>query len=801
MTKKDFLTKTLTDTVLSRRSFLKWSAALGGTAALAGGLDFGLKTVEKAAAQGEEKSLSVICYHNCGGRCALYAKVKDGVVTRLAPEAPTEEDTPANPRIIPCLRGRSQLHRVYAAERLKYPLKRVGKRGEGKFERISWEEALDTIAGEMKRIKEKYTNEAFYYMYASGAQYNGPDARPAMRRMMRLFGGYTDYYGSYSTAQYSAAMPFITAVAGNSVDDLVNSSLVVMFGDNSVVTRAGGDNAGYHYLKAKQAGAKFISVDPMLTDTALVTEAEWVAINPGTDVALIAALSYVMVEEDLYDKEFMAKYTVGFSEDTLPEGAPEDSSWISYIQGRADGVVKSPAWASKITGIPAERIASLAREIAGTKPCALLQGWGPQRRAYGEQVVRALPILAAMTGNIGIPGGGVGLRPGGMSFKMSGMPLPENPIKGIISVFMWPEFITRGSEMVKGAHDKIKGVDKINANMKFMWNHAGNTLINQHSDVNGTAKILEDESLLEFIVTVENAMTPSAKFSDIVLPETTGFEMETIMTGEGHSEKGNHAWVLFSHKVIEPYFESKEGYWIAEQIANRLDIGDAFREGHATKEDWLRDMVASAQENYEDFPSLEEFREVGIYKVASGKPSVSMAAFIEDPVANPLKTPTGKIEIYSPTLAGYNEPEEIPAIPKYIPEWEGVSDPLRETYPILMLGHHAVQRSHSTFDNVDYLNEAHPQAFWMNPIDAGKRGIKNGDMVRVFNDRGEVHLPAFVTNRVRPGAASMPQGAWYTPDANGVDTRGCVNVLTKYHPSPLAKGNPQHTNLVQVTKI
>jgi anaerobic dimethyl sulfoxide reductase subunit A len=802
MIKKDFLTKTLTDTVLSRRSFLKWSAALGGTAALAGGLDFGLKAVENAAAEGEVKTMTVACYHNCGGRCALFAEVKDGTLTRILPEPVGEKDTQDNPRIIPCLRGRSQIHRVYAPERLKYPMKRVGKRGEGKFERISWEEALDTIASEMKRIKEKYGNESFYFMYASGAQWTGPDGRAPSRRMLRLFGGYTDYYGSYSTACYGAVAPLVTGSAvGNSADDVSNSKLVVLFGDNSVVTRAGGDNCGYHYLKAKQNGARFISIDPLLTDTALVTEAEWIPIRPGTDVALIAALSYVMVEENLYDKEFMRKYVVGFDEDTLPADAPRDSSWMSYIYGRADGVVKSPEWASEITGIPAARIEKLAREIAGTKPCAMFQGWGWQRRAYGEQPVRALPILAAMTGNMGISGGSAGMRPAGMSFKMKGMPLPDNPIKSVISVFMWPDFITRGTEMTNGPRDRIKGVEKLNSNMKFMWNQAGNTVINQHSDVNLTAKILEDDTMLEFLVTVENAMTPSAKFSDIVLPETTSFEVETIMTGEGHSEKGNHAWAVFNHKTIEPLYESKEIYWIAEQLADRLGIGDEYREGHASKEDWLRDMVTSAQESYEDFPSLEDFRELGLYKVSSDKPSIALTSFIEDPIANPLKTASGKIDIYSAPLAALNEPDVVPAIPIYIPEWEGVSDPLRKTYPLQMLGHHAVQRSHSTFDNVDYLREAHPQAFWINTVDAKKRGIKNGDMVRVFNDRGEVHLPAFVTNRIAPGVTSMPQGAWYTPDANGVDTRGCVNVLTKYEPTPYAKGNPQHTNLVQVAKI
>jgi anaerobic dimethyl sulfoxide reductase subunit A len=337
--------------------------------------------------------------------------------------------------------------------------------------------------------------------------------------------------------------------------------------------------------------------------------------------------------------------------------------------------------------------------------------------------------------------------------------------------------------------------------MKFMWNFGGNTIINQHSDVNLTTKILQDDSKLEMIVVSDVAMTPSAKFADILLPDTTGFEAEEIITGEGHSEKGNHAWALLNHKVIEPMYESKPALWVAEQLANRLGLGDDFRDGHTTPEDWEKDIIASAQKSYPDFPSLEDFRKVGIYKVSSTKPTIAFADFRADPVANPLKTPTGMIEIYSPTLAALNEPDYVPAIPKYVPEWEGVSDPLRKKYPLMMSTTHFVARSHSTFDDVDYLREAHPQCIWINPVDAQARGIKNGDMVKVFNDRGEVHLPAYVTARIKQGTTNMPQGAWYHADANGVDIRGCGNVLTKYEPTPFARGNPQHTNLVQVERL
>jgi anaerobic dimethyl sulfoxide reductase subunit A len=808
MTEKNFLTKVITENALSRRSFIKWSAALGGTAALAGNLAYGLKAVEQVAAASPaspEEILTVGCYHNCGGRCILGAVVKDGTVTRLVPD-PTpasQENLDVNPRAIPCLRGRSQIRRVYAPTRLKYPMKRVGKRGSGEFQRITWTEALDTVAAQMKRIKSKYGNDAFYSQYASGSNWNGPDSATAVANLLALHGGYVNMYGSYSEAAYGQSVGYITGgYAGNSADDIPNAKLVVMIGDNSVVTHAGGDNAGYWLMKAANQGTKVIIIDPIMTDTVVATQAEWVPIRGGTDVALIAAMANVMVKENLYDKEFMATHAVGFDEDTLPKDAPANSSWMAYIMGRGlDGVEKTPEWAAPITGIPAETILKLARDIATIKPCAIYQNWGVQRRAYGEQVVRAIPILAAMTGNFGISGGNSGNVMNGAYFPMGGIPAVDNPITASIPCFTWPDFITRGSEMTSGPRDRIKGADQLKSNMKFMFNYAGNMIINQHADINSTSKILEDETKLEFIVTCDVAMTPSCNFSDILLPETTGFEADEIITGEGHGMKGNHAWVLYNHQVIQPMYESKGIMWIAGQLADRLGFGDKFRNGHLTSDDWMNDMVAGAQKAIPGFPSLADFKKTGIYKISDPHPMVAFADFRADPIKNPLQTETGKIEIYSPFLAKQNDPKEIPAIPMYIPEWEGVSDPLRSKYPLQMSTTHFVARSHSTFENVDYLREAHPQAIWINTVDAGNRGIKNGDQVKVWNDRGEVHLPAYVTNRIRPGQTNMPQGAWYTLDAKGVDVRGCGNMLTNYHPTPFAKGCAMHTNLVQVEKL
>ncbi len=287
MSDQNILTQALTNTAISRRAFLKWSAVLGGTAALAGGgLDLGLKLAEASPASAAPNSNGIYytsCYHNCGGRCIVRAEVKDGVVVRVLPD-PDPVDTFDRPRVIPCVRGRARKRMLYAAERLKYPMKRAGKRGEGKFTRITWDEALNTIADQMKRIKAKYGNEAFLYQYASGQIAGGIDQTYSgsgpICRLMNLFGGFTKIYGSYSSACYSAVLPYITGGGGNSNDDMVNAKLVVLFSDNPLVNRSGGMGGGYHCLKAKEAGAKFITVDPRLTDSAIALEADWVPIYP-----------------------------------------------------------------------------------------------------------------------------------------------------------------------------------------------------------------------------------------------------------------------------------------------------------------------------------------------------------------------------------------------------------------------------------------------------------------------------------------------------------------------------------------
>lgn len=816
MSEKTSLTDFATDAAISRRTFLKWSAALGGTAVLVdGGLSLGLERVAptegtaSALAEPQPQLFWNSCMVNCGSRCPLRLHVQDGVIVRVETDNTGADEYGAH-QVRACVRGRSVRHRIYNPDRLKYPMKRVGKRGEGNFERISWEEAYDLIANKLKEVLEKYGNEAVYINYATGAlggtiAKSWPPGSSPIARLMNCLGGYLNHYGTYSTAQISAAMPYTYAAnAGNSIDDIANSKLVVLWGNDPANTRMSGGGVIYHIQQAKKlGGAKVISINPLYTDTDLTITDEWIPIRPGTDAALVSALAYVMVTENLHDQAFLDKYCVGFDEDHMPEGVPPGNSYKSYILGEgADKTAKTPAWAADITGIPATTIVRLAREIALTKPCAVIQGWGPQRQANGEQNARAIAMMAILTGNVGIAGGGTGAREAGYSVSLTAFPTLENPVKTSIPVFTWYDAILRGPEMT-AKRDGVRGKDKLDVPIKFMWNYAGNCIVNQHSDTNETIRQLQDETKCEMIVVIENHMTSSAKVADILLPDITNFEQDDFTT---NGSAGNMGYAIFCSKAIEPLYECRSVYEMCSEIAKRMGVEDKFTEGR-TQEDWLRFLHEQSREKNPDLPDFDTFRAQGIFKVKNpGAPSVALKAFRDDPEANPLKTPSGKIEIFSKALYDLGntwelpEGEKITGLPEYTPTWEGVSDPLRDQYPLQMIGHHFKQRTHSTFGNVDWMQEACPQTVFINPEDAEARGIKHGDLVQVFNARGTIELPARVTLRVMPGVISVPQGAWYNPDSRGVDKGGCANTLTALRPSPLAKGNPQHTNLVQVRK-
>ncbi|MBR5284713.1 MAG: molybdopterin-dependent oxidoreductase [Clostridia bacterium] len=728
--------------------------------------------------------------NNCGGKCAVHATEQDGCI--LAVETGCDI---GDPSIRACVRGRGYRRTYMTGQRLRYPMKRIGKRGEGRFTRISWEEAADLITAEWVRIRDKYGVGARYVNYGTGiSAVIRPDR--LTKRLLNLDGGYVDLFGSYSSACAQYVTPYIYGdnMSGNSVEDLLNTKLLILWAHNPTETIFS-PQLSYMIVQARKKGAKVIVIDPRNSDSALSFADQWIPIVPSTDGALANAMAYVIWEEGLQDQSFMDRFCLGFDEAHMPEGSDKSQNFKNYIFGGIDGIAKTPEWAEPITGIPADVIRALAREYATTKPACILPGLGAQRIGNGEQTVRAIAALTALTGNIGIPGGGAAGVGMSKEEAQPGFPIGDRPYKATISVFMWLEAIERGAQMTR-KKDHIQGVEQLDTDIKMLFNLAGNTLINQHSDINHTIEVLQDESKCEFILCTDVFMTPSAKFADILLPGTSFLE-EDNMAGpwrQGH-------YLLHHNRVIEPIFGCRDEYhWISD-VAHRLGLWEAWSEGRETREQWLEDIYNGLRKQEPELPPYAAFKANGGYTYKNPKTYIAYADQIRDPEHHPFKTPSGKIEIYSQRLADFENPAEIPALPIYVPCPEGPHDPLREKYPLQLIGWHTKRRCHSVHDNNPWMEETDPQRMWIHPDDAAARGLRTGDLAEVWNDRGHIRMPVLVTDRIVRGVVAIAQGAWYNPDKDGTDKRGSINVLTDRRPTPLAKGNPQHTNLVEVKAL
>lgn len=799
---------------ISRRHFVKGGSILGGFAAVTSGITLPFLSRSAVAAPqapvSEDKVVWSACTVNCGSRCPLRMHVSDGEIKWVEADN-TGNDEYGNHQVRACLRGRSMRRRVYNPDRLKYPMMRIGARGEGKFKRITWDEAFTEIANNINRIKKDYGNEAIYLNYGTGTlggtvTKSWPPGGSLIARLMNLNGGYLNHYGDYSTAQIAEGLNHTYGgfAANNSPSDLENTKLIVQFGNNPAETRMSGGGVIHHFMEGKaKSNARMIVVDPRYTDTAGGREDQWIPIRPGTDTAFVAAMAYVMIKEELVDQAFLDKYCVGYDEKTLPESAPANSDYKSYILGLGgDNTEKTPKWASTITGIPEDIIIKAAREIGSTKPCAIIQGWGLQRTANGEIASRAISMLSLLTGNVGINGGGTGAREGSSSIPFVRFPTLSNPIEASIPMFLWTDAIVRGPEMT-ATKDGIRGKEKLDVPIKFIWNYAGNCIINQHADINRTHTILQDDSACEMIVVIDNHMTSSAKYADIVLPDLTTSEQSDFCMD---ASAGNMPYFIFASQAIKPQFEAKSIYDICIGLADKLGVKEAFTEGR-DQEGWLRHLYQLTRAQDPTLPEFDAMREQGIYKRKVEEHFVAYKDFRNNPEANPLNTPTGKIEIYSEKLAELadtwtlKDDEVIHPLPIYVPNFEGYEESKTGNFPLQLTGFHYKARTHSTYGNVSVLKDAAPQEMWINPMDAKQRGINNGDLIRIFNDRGEVHIAAKVTPRILPGVVALGEGGWYAPDGQRIDHGGCINVLTTQRPSPLAKGNPQHTNLVDVQLV
>ncbi|MDO4458786.1 MAG: molybdopterin-dependent oxidoreductase [Clostridia bacterium] len=740
----------------------------------------------------DEKIINSGGLNNCGGICVIRPHVKENCMLQI------ESDCNAShaPQIRACVRGRGYRKTFLNPGRLRYPMKRIGERGSGKFERISWEEATDIVARETSRIGKEYGPSSRYILYGTGVCGIMSPGR-LTGRLLSIDGGYLSYFNSYSSACVTYISNYVFGCSqGSSASDLLNTKLLILWSHNPAESIFGPER-NYYLAELKRKGVKIISIDPRLSQTGITYADDWFAIKPSTDAALADAMCYVIYENGLHNQEFMDKYCLGFDENHMPEDVPANESYHSYLFGLKDGIKKTPEWAEKITGISAERIRALAIEYATTKPACIDCGYGAQRHGNGEQAPRGIMALCCMTGNVGISGGSNGTNAGNirehkpMTNYVDFIP---NPYPGKIPTFLWTKAIEQGTEMTP-ASDRIKGVEKLDSNIKMLFCMASDILINQHSNINDTIRILKDDSKVEMIVCSDIFMTPSARYADLILPATSVFEGENIIGPWAGSN-----YYLKHNKIIEPMFGCRfEWEWLKE-VAEKMGHFDRFTYGMPDMHDWLTENYKFMRSMEPELPDFETFSENGGHQFREQINFVAFEDEIKDPEHHPFPTPSGKIEIFSKALYDYHQ-DDISAIPRYMPCPEGPEDSLKDKYPLQLIGWHTRRRCHSIHDNNEWQDEIEMPGVWIHPADARMRGIESGDKVDVFNGRGVVRIPAIVTTRIAEGVCAIAQGAWFTPDGEGIDTRGCINTLTSTaYPTPIAKGNPQHTNLVEIKK-
>jgi anaerobic dimethyl sulfoxide reductase subunit A len=806
---------------ITRRSFIT-STAAGAAALGTGGL---IKTRDAQAFPFEpyprDDDLTTVvtsCAHNCGSRHMLVAHKKGDVIVRISTDDGRYQrdghfgkDTEAEPQVRGCLRGRSYRQRLYSAERLLYPMGRVGKRGEGKFKRLSWDEALEYVARKMIELKDQYGSTALLDQSYAGASYGvlhkSDQIEGLLGRFLGMFGCRTSSWSvpSYQGTTSSSRWTFGTIEDGNEDDAFAHSKLIIMWGWNPAYTFHGG-NTFYYMRLAKQRGCKFVLIDPQYTDSASAYDAWWIPIRPNTDAAMLAGMAHYIFANNLQDQDFINRFTLGMDAGTMPDWAANSpngqENFKDYILGTYDGVAKTPEWAAEICGVSADDIKKLADLYARTKPAALKASWAPGRNAYGEQYNRMAAALQAMTGNIGVLGGcaeGVG-----KAWHAEAVAYPYDQFANIwfssIKSDRWAHCVLNYPNVRReeiGLWPRQDQMDGVIPNIKGIFWH-GSDWFNQLTNIN---KEIDAIDKMELVVCMDSTITPSGLYADVLLPISTHFERHDVALPwyKGH-------YYIHRPKVIEPMGESKTDFQVFTELAYRIGhktgIGDYFGKTYNPKADrsyfdnpdavdeaYLRDWWEGKVMAHQHVDmSWDEFKQRGVYKFKLDQPHVAFREQIER--GQPFQTPSGRIEILSTELAqihdwtrtryGYH----IPSIPKWIEPWESLNSPKTQKHPFHLISPHPRWRTHSIFNNCSWLRETYEQEVTINAADARRLGVKTGDTVEVWNDRGKVVVPVYVTERCMPGVAVIHEGAWLDLDDQGIDRSGNPDMLTLDEPSP-----------------
>lgn len=717
------------------------------------------------------------------------------------------------------LQGLAEL--PYSSARIRYPMVREGylkngsasreQRGRDKWVRVTWDQALDLAAKEIKRVYDTYGPSAVYgssYGWYSTGKVVA--ATPCQHRFLNLMGGFIGRRNSYSTAAINTIMPYVVGTGDprcTSWDVVVkNSERVVLWGCDPLVTNdidwytTIHNYAGY-FRALKKKGTKTFSVNPIMTDTAEYLGSEWIAPNPGTDVAMMAAMIYELESSGKADHAFLEKYTYGWPQ------------LRAYIFGGEDGVKKTPEWAEKICGVPAARIRSFAHELQEHRTM-LMFGWGIQREDFGEQPHWMMVALASVLGQIGLPGGGFGTN---YHYSSGGSPLSNAPFMPQIPSNVKPvhpsKLPWKGSKVlpVAAISDCLlhpgKTVDYDGKKVTFpdvhllMW--TGGNPFAHHPDTNQVARAFRKP---DTVIVTDYVWTATARHADIVFPACTAFEHPDITNIGTYSNDG----FIAMHQTIEPQWESKTDYEIFSLLAKKLGIEKEYTEGLDVM-GWVKRLYNQTKKmgdaNGTPMPDFDTFWKKGylLFDVSEkNRNYVMFEDFRKDPEKNRLSTESGKIQLYSPKIASYKYDDCKPH-PTYFVATEGVAHATRD-YPLALMACKSRYRMHSQLDCTNARSRAaieDREPLWINPKDAKARGIRNGDLVLVQSRRGKVLVGALITERIIPGVVVLHHGAWYNPTqtAQGeVDVRGNSNTLVLDKPtSKLARGNLASTANVQVS--
>jgi len=732
------------------------------------------------------------------------AVVEDGRLTGIRPFAGDPNPSPLLGNFVDAVHGPARIERpMVRAGWLERGPGPTDRRGAEPFVPLEWDEAIELLAGEYRRVYRDHGPEAVFggsYGWASAGRFH--HAQSQIHRFLNCLGGYVRSVDNYSFAAGDVILRRVAAPAyhfaqrATAWESVAESTeLVVAFGGlplKNVDVSPGGASrhraAGFLH-SAVGRGMEVVSVSPIRDDAAEWLGAEWLDVIPGTDVALMLGLAFVLVDEGLHDRAFLDRCCVGFDR------------FEDYLLGRSDGQPKDPAWASAICGVEPGRIAALARRMAASRTLVNVN-WSLQRTQHGEQAPWMGLALASMLGQIGLPGGGFGFSYGSMAQvgeapvagRLPALPQGTNPVETFIPV-------ARISDMLlnPGGPFSYDGQDRTYPDIRMVvW--AGGNPFHHHQDIR---RLRLAFGRPDTVVVHDPFWTATARHADIVIPSTVTLERDDI------GAASNDGCLVAMQRALDPFGRSRDDYATLSDLASALGAAEAFTKGRSAAE-WLRHLYDGWRDGFDGPappPDFETFWAMGRLELPRDEGQVLFAGFRQDPDAAPLKTPSGRIELFSETIAGFGL-DDCPGHPAWMPKLESPASPDARRHPLLMVANNPRTRLHSQLDGGGFSQAskvAGREPVRLHPEDAAARDIRAGDVVRIFNGRGSCLAGAVLDDGIRRGVVQLSTGAWYDPldpaDPGSMCVHGNPNVLTADRgTSRLAQGCTGQHALVEVER-